>query len=227
MLPAQRGSVPSCLNGVASRQGRWLCGLVVLALALGATGCSPGMLFPHTPIGRRSVAKGHSPPRRQRGSEATPLHSYQPVAAARVGRFEVFQIAPGMGARHRAHDCAELFRSNDGGRSWTRLTAPPVSLDDATIAFADRRVGWLVAGRHTSAGSSTWVTRDGGTRWRRVPVRHVASVIATRNRVYIVARRQLFAGSAADDHLRRLGPGAGNDLFALNGTVYNYDGLPS
>lgn len=56
-----------------------------------------------------------------------------------------------------------LLRTEDAGRSWTRVTAPPI--DDATsvqsVRFADSADGWV------TTRDSVWATHDGGAQWNR------------------------------------------------------------
>jgi photosystem II stability/assembly factor-like uncharacterized protein len=56
-----------------------------------------------------------------------------------------------------------LYRTSDGGRSWTALEAP---LGDP-VTFIDRQTGWAAGG---PAGDRLFVTRDAGRSWRRQEV---------------------------------------------------------
>jgi len=58
---------------------------------------------------------------------------------------------------------ARFLRSDDGGRTWTRLTAPEELLGLA-IDPRDPRVS-VALGEHRG-----WVSEDGGARWRPLPV---------------------------------------------------------
>jgi photosystem II stability/assembly factor-like uncharacterized protein len=56
-----------------------------------------------------------------------------------------------------------LYRTKDGGRSWTELEAP---LGDP-ITFVDQQTGWSAGG---PAGDRLFVTRDAGRTWKRQKV---------------------------------------------------------
>lgn len=72
-----------------------------------------------------------------------------------------------------------VARTADGGTSWSRSPAPPVTLgtvgvaSDSLIRFADPRDGWIAAPRSGSAEvfpSTLWSTHDGGATWHQVAV---------------------------------------------------------
>jgi len=56
-----------------------------------------------------------------------------------------------------------LYRTKDGGRSWTALETP---LGDP-VTFVDRLTGWTAGG---PAGDRLFITRDGGRSWQRQTV---------------------------------------------------------
>ncbi len=59
-----------------------------------------------------------------------------------------------------------LYRTSDGGATWTGLGSPVVEGDWAfDLVFADSTRGWLYSG---SSAAYAYATSDGGTNWRRV-----------------------------------------------------------
>ena len=70
----------------------------------------------------------------------------------------VFQRATGAN-----FDVGTLFRTTDGGRTWTRLSIP----SGGAVYFATRELGWVAGG---AAGDELYRTQDGGTTWERQDV---------------------------------------------------------
>jgi photosystem II stability/assembly factor-like uncharacterized protein len=66
-----------------------------------------------------------------------------------------------------------LFRTTDGGRTWTALQAP---LGDP-VTFLDTRTGWTAGG---PTGDRLFVTRDAGRTWQRQTVRPPAGTAGDR-----------------------------------------------
>ncbi len=62
-------------------------------------------------------------------------------------------------ATSRSFSRATLFRTGDGGRTWTRSSLPV----SGHLRFASSTVGWLVGG---VAGDELYTTADGGRTWR-------------------------------------------------------------
>jgi hypothetical protein len=64
---------------------------------------------------------------------------------------------------------AVLLRTDDAGRTWTRIPAPPTLTPGnanggaAQVRFANARDGWVY-------GPDMWVTHDGGSHWTRLPL---------------------------------------------------------
>jgi len=58
-----------------------------------------------------------------------------------------------------------LYRTADGGASWTKVTTPIAG----TLRFATATDGWVAGG---AAGGELYVTRDGGATWTPVAVPH-------------------------------------------------------
>lgn len=61
-----------------------------------------------------------------------------------------------------AHDCSVVFRSVDGGRSWTKLAVLPSG--ETQLRFANSADGWAFL----SSGNGLLATTDGGHRWSAV-----------------------------------------------------------
>jgi DNA-binding CsgD family transcriptional regulator/photosystem II stability/assembly factor-like uncharacterized protein len=54
-----------------------------------------------------------------------------------------------------------LYRTDDGGATWTKLPAP----SGESIRFTDENTGWQTSGGGIKGNRTLWVTRDGGTTW--------------------------------------------------------------
>jgi photosystem II stability/assembly factor-like uncharacterized protein len=88
-----------------------------------------------------------------------------------------------LGTRHCSElPCAaRLTRTTDGGKTWTALPAPAVSLVPpvtatpasavSTVRFENASDGWLF-------GPGLWATTDGGKQWRQVPLPGVVVALA-------------------------------------------------
>lgn len=98
---------------------------------------------------------------------------------------------------------ARVLGTVTGGRNWVVLAVPPVAAAvwDSTrtgstvgsIEFANHRDGWIY-------GEGLWATDDGGRRWRRVALPHVAvlALAASARHVYaLVGRCQAGDGRCA------------------------------
>ena len=68
---------------------------------------------------------------------------------------------------------ATLFRTDDAGKSWSAIPAPPIVGDvpgnDGEVRFANAEDGWVVARSSTAPYSQLWATFDGGSQWHIVP----------------------------------------------------------
>ena len=99
-----------------------------------------------------------------------------------------------------------LFRSDDGGATWTRVAFQPV----AAMAFADQHHGWATAFEQGSQSEpSILVTADGGATWAPRPSpcppgtgAPVAFSAPAGNRGWLACNETLGAGSAAKAVLR-------------------------
>jgi len=88
---------------------------------------------------------------------------------ANMAEAHLFFIDPSAGwlvlrrATGANFDVGDLFRTMDGGETWTRLSIP---IGDA-VYFATRDDGWVAGG---AAGDELYRTRDGGVTWERQDV---------------------------------------------------------
>jgi hypothetical protein len=71
-----------------------------------------------------------------------------------------------------------LFRTTDGGASWSRVNVPL----GEPVSFSDARNGWVAGG---AAGNELYRTRDGGLTWQAVSVGQSASGPGE-NKVYLL-----------------------------------------
>jgi photosystem II stability/assembly factor-like uncharacterized protein len=84
-----------------------------------------------------------------------------------------------------AASCAQLWKTDDGGRKWTSVPAPPVpvSQDSAAgvreIRFANPDDGWAFL-------PDLWATHDGGAHWTRQPIGQVFALEAASGAVHAV-----------------------------------------
>lgn len=124
------------------------------------------------------------------------IKSPQPVLISQVGQTSVLYV---LWTHNCANDrsCYALERSDDGGRTFTRVNAPPISFkrDNQSgtlneLDFANVNDGLAVV--QTMATSSLWVTFNGGDSWRRdviTPNQLINSVASTSTTFYAVTSR--------------------------------------
>jgi hypothetical protein len=85
--------------------------------------------------------------------------------------------------------CLSLLRTDDSGKSWSPVKAPPALFSPANSAdegvsqvrFADPFDGWVF-------GPDLWSTHDGGSTWHESTLAGVWNVEASQGRVYALAR---------------------------------------
>jgi hypothetical protein len=109
------------------------------------------------------------------------------------------------GSAGRIAPRAVLARTDDGGGSWHRVLAPPVSsgaaVDGAPVRFVTADVGFVFARR-------LWRTVDAGQHWVRLPrLGRVVDLMAADGKVWILARGCGHCQSFSLDMAKR--PGAG------------------
>ncbi|TAK34848.1 MAG: DUF1906 domain-containing protein [Chloroflexota bacterium] len=107
--------------------------------------------------------------------QAQPLSLFRPDDVdALVGNFYLRFVTPQTGwlvtkrATSRNFSVGALFRTTDGGRSWTRLTIPI----GEPVYFATEQLGWVAGG---PAGDQLYRTQNGGQTWERQRVDDPAS----------------------------------------------------
>jgi photosystem II stability/assembly factor-like uncharacterized protein len=83
--------------------------------------------------------------------------------------------------------CAQVWRTGDGGHSWTAVPSPPAPATLETsgdtpsrIRFANSDDGWI------SAGGKVWATHDGGAHWNQQSLEPVAALETSAGFVHAV-----------------------------------------
>ena len=114
-----------------------------------------------------------------------------------------------------SNTCPVIVRTLDGGRTWTRITAPQTSLDVtgefqggtgiSGLRFADALDGWAY-------GPGLWATHDGGKTWKQISIPGlaggVAALEASTGTVHVVAFNEalvsfgIASSSASSDALK-------------------------
>jgi hypothetical protein len=80
-----------------------------------------------------------------------------------------------------------LMQTGDGGRTWSKVTAPPEYADH--VRFASERVGYAWALR-----KDLYLTRDGGVSWQPAKLTHVLQLEASAGYVWALAGDEPYAG---------------------------------
>ena len=103
--------------------------------------------------------------------------------------------------------CVQVWRTGDGGRTWTARPAPPVAAPlepgggtAPIIRFANADDGWV------SADGKLWSTHDGGAHWAEQPVGSVYALEAAAGIVHaVVATRaqDMFAFGVTSSPVQR------------------------
>jgi hypothetical protein len=73
------------------------------------------------------------------------------------------------GTCHKTVCSATMYRTDDGGRSWLAVPAPPISGDSpgsaAEVRFANANDGWVIGASESAPYSDVWSTHNGGAQW--------------------------------------------------------------
>jgi hypothetical protein len=94
-----------------------------------------------------------------------------------------------------AGESGELFRTDDGGLTWTDLGVPvPVSDQPYRVQFVDREVGWLDA---ASVKPVAYRSSDGGITWREISLPAPSSGWPARGGFFVAAQPTRGAGVVA------------------------------
>ncbi|GAP38026.1 YCF48-related protein [Piscinibacter sakaiensis] len=70
-----------------------------------------------------------------------------------------------IGSRGQRDDRGQIYRSADGGRTWT--AHPIATTTTRALVFADATVGAALADGERAGDTELWATRDGGRTWSR------------------------------------------------------------
>jgi photosystem II stability/assembly factor-like uncharacterized protein len=89
-----------------------------------------------------------------------------------------------------ASPCVQVWRTDDGGRTWTDVPVPPAPAPLATnaeirplIRFANRNDGWV------AASGKLWATHDGGAHWNEQSITSVYALEASAGSVHAIVPR--------------------------------------
>jgi photosystem II stability/assembly factor-like uncharacterized protein len=110
-------------------------------------------------------------------------------------------------------------RTADGGRSFTRLPAPPLPTDGTVgrLRFANRRDGFAYVS-HTTV---LYATHDGGVSWRRLALGDVLDLTTAAGNVYAVTARCSVQGCSRYRFERRR---ATENRFTMSALPFTPDG---
>ena len=161
-------------------------------------------------------------------SAATPSPvpaGFQPASASWLSAQHGFVF--GYAACSWSDSCQFLFDTNDGGRTWQQLTAPPIALpansNHIQLTFASNKIGFATDGEYL------WATQDGAQHWSTVslaglnPTDHIniSSVTVFAGKVFAVGTGPdntavIYSGAAAANTLAPL------PRLAWSGLPYDY-----
>jgi hypothetical protein len=161
-------------------------------------------------------------------SAATPSAvpaGFQPASASWLSARHGFVF--GYAACSWSDSCQFLFDTNDGGKTWQQLTAPPIALpansNHIRLTFASDKIGFATDGEYL------WTTQDGAQHWSTVslaglnPTDHVniSSVTVFAGKVFAVgtgpdSTAVIYSGTAAANTLTPL------PRLAWSGLPYDY-----
>jgi hypothetical protein len=125
-------------------------------------------------------------------------HGFRPETAAAVGTRDYWIFGD---YRCSSGWCLALVRSTNGGGSFARVAAPPLTSQGTvpTLVFANARDGYA----YTWTASPLYVTHDGGTTWHRTSGGSSIGVAAADREVYAVSGHCSDAHGCRSFHLRR------------------------
>jgi photosystem II stability/assembly factor-like uncharacterized protein len=149
-----------------------------------------------------------------------PSH-YEAISALRDGPDDVLLVARGRCGHRPKHDCVEVFRSADAGRSWTRTRRPPGPLSESTLTAVGPHAAWLTEVSYHQAAHS-YLTTDDGAHWRKLRLTNIESVATMGTTIYAAKAHSLFAGTEGSTSLHWIGPSVGGQLATIGENVYNY-----
>lgn len=117
---------------------------------------------------------------------------FQPLSFTAVSENDFWLL--GSVPCRRGH-CAAIVRTTDGGKTFTAINAPHLSLAGLTpeLRFADRRDGFLFSPWH----GPFFATHDGGRTWVQVVLGPIRGFATGGGRVYVVSAHSLALGAVA------------------------------
>jgi photosystem II stability/assembly factor-like uncharacterized protein len=154
---------------------------VALPLFLAACGGAPDAAGPHGPGSTtpssavRSTTSTSTPATTTTTTPATTTTTgtEQPAFTAESVTFISAQMGWILGGMCAGTVCsAAMYQTDDAGRRWFPVPAPPISGDspgDALeVRFANANDGWVIGESESAPYSEVWSTHNGGARWEPV-----------------------------------------------------------
>jgi photosystem II stability/assembly factor-like uncharacterized protein len=168
LAPEFRGRLHDAL--AAGRPATSWMPALALAVVFLLSVASVGILL----ASRNAARPSHGPP------GPTPTQLLQPVAGILVTPSPPIELPTYVNLSARSSyivwalvQGAYLYRSVDGGNTWSQRPVPPGDFPNPEISFIDDQEGWFATGGEPAtqcsfAGETIWHTSDAGSTWEQV-----------------------------------------------------------
>lgn len=194
-----------------------------------ATGPSP------RPSGSSAIGLPSTSPSSESSPAAAPTYRQLPANVALSGfvpesvTFVSTRTGWFLGTQKCGIDtCGVLLQTRDGGRTFRRLTPPPVQARN--VRFGDLQEGWAFGDGHFKPGGNPglWRTHDGGRHWKKVLADMVSTLEVSGATVWAIddgpdgVSPRVLRGSTHGDALRLVAQGGNRSAWLTvgQGTVY-------